>query len=88
MDDKSIGRHVFLFNPQDNGGEALLLSTDFFANADGEIYTSQELSLNSYCNSATFNLMGAPITPDSLRELANELDKKRSTLQAAAQVES
>ena len=86
--DRPIGRHTFLFNSHDNGGEALILSTVFFADEFDEIYTSQEFSLQSYRNSASFTLMGAPITSDLLRELANELDKKRSTLQQAVQAES
>ncbi len=73
--DKSVGKHVFCFNPRDNGGEALLLTTELLDNGDGEIYTSQKLSLQSYCNAANFHLMGAPITSKSLRQLANELDE-------------
>jgi hypothetical protein len=79
--DKELGRHVFVFNPRDNGGESLVLVTTIYDNGDaaaglpGGIYTNQELTLNSYCNAASFNLLGAPITPDDLRKLANELDE-------------
>jgi len=79
MEPKSIHRHVFIFNPQDNGGEALSLVTDFIGNGDGEIYTSQELTLHSYCNAATFILIGSPITSNSLRKLADELDCQHDT---------
>lgn len=66
----------FVFNPEDNGGESLTLTTQFFNNGDpGEVYMNQELSLQSYCNSASINLVGVQVTPDSLRELANLLDK-------------
>ena len=73
---KPISIHSFCFNPIDNGGEALTLTTRFFPNGDpGVVFTNQELSLQSYCNSASLNLHGASITPDMLRQLANELEK-------------
>ena len=99
--DKSLGKHVFVFNPKENGGEALSLSTEYFWNealslsteyfwnGDGKkdvgvkqepyygIYTNQELSLQSYCNDASFGLYGTQITPEILRQLANELDQAR-----------
>ena len=77
--DKNIGRHVFVFNPKDNGGESLCLVTEFFDNGDDPktgIYTNQKLSLQSYCNSAEFQLIGAALTPDNLRKLANELESE------------
>ena len=72
--EKELARHVFSFNPKDNGGEALLLVTTFYDNGDG-IYLQQELSLHSYCNTASFNLLGVALTAKSLRQLANELDE-------------
>ena len=88
--DKSLGKHVFVFNIKDNGGESLSLSTEHFWNGDGKkdcsdagrtpdygIYTNQELTLQSYCNSASFELVGVQITPEILRQLANELDQAR-----------
>lgn len=75
--------HSYVFNKADNGGESLCLTTKFFANGDpGGIFTNQELTLRSYCNSVTFNLAGATITPEMLRELAEELAAAR--LNAAA----
>ena len=76
MINKEISKHVFCFNSQDNGGEQLTLVTKFYDNGDKEnnTYTDQELTLNSYCNSASFTLSGAQITPDALRKLADELD--------------
>jgi hypothetical protein len=77
MKNESIHRHVFVFNPQDNGGESLSLITDFIDNGDGPeagIFTNQELGLQSYCNSASLQLMGASFTPENLRKLANELE--------------
>ena len=75
MTDKEVGRHVFSFNPEDNGGEQLFLVTTFFDNGDGEIYTHQDMSLQSYCNSASLSLLGASLNPANLRQLANELDE-------------
>lgn len=72
-----IIRHVFVFNPKDNSGESLSLVTEFFDNGDcteDSIYTNQTLSLQSYCNSALFSLLGASLTPENLRRLANELE--------------
>lgn len=73
--DKQVGNHVFVFNPQDNGGEQLILRTRLFDNGNGEIYINQEMSLQSYCNEASIRLYGASITSDALRRLANELDE-------------
>ena len=90
LDAKFLKRHVFLFNKEDNGGESLILTTDFFDNGDAAaglpdgIYTNQELALQSYGNSASFNLCGAALTPALLRQLANELDK--AEIEANAEV--
>jgi hypothetical protein len=82
--DKTLGKHTFAFNPNDNGGEALVLTTEFVDNGDREkdgssIFLNQELTLHSYCNSASFNLSGAALTPDNLRKLANELESAKIT---------
>jgi hypothetical protein len=71
--------NVFVFNPKDNGGEQLVLTTKFIYNGDN-ICTEQELTLLSYCNSASFKLYTAPMTADKLRELANQLDKTMSEI--------
>lgn len=68
--------HTFCFNPQDNGGESLILKTTFEPNGDpGEFYAVQELMLHSYCNYATFTLTGIGFTPENLRKLADELEQ-------------
>lgn len=75
--DKVIGKHTFIFNDRDNSGEGLSLETTIIDNGDGVregIYFNQKLTLQSYCNSATFDLIGAPLTPDLLRKLADQLD--------------
>jgi hypothetical protein len=87
MNNKILGDHRFNFTPQDNGGEALILRTIFYANGDPGIdgvFTNQELLLNSYSNSAAFNLTSADLTPKNLRLLADELE--RAMAEAASQV--
>lgn len=75
--DKIVDSHICTFNPKDNGGEALTLSTTFWDNGDkkNNVYFTQDLTLNSYGNSASFNLCGAILTPDTLRRLADDLEK-------------
>lgn len=85
MADKLLKTHVFCFNPYDNSGEGLFLTTQFFANGDPitdteGIYLNQELRLQSYCNSASFNLYGAYITPELLRKLADQLEQARNKI--------
>lgn len=71
--------HTFTFNKQDNGGEHLILHTIWTDANEGkkgttpEYYATQELILNSYCNSVNLNL-GFMFTPESLRELANQIE--------------
>ena len=75
MDYKEVARHVYCFNEEDNGGEQLILTTIVYDDKVGGIFFNQELTLGSYCNSASFNLTGAQITPKLLRELANQLEE-------------
>lgn len=77
MAEKLLAKHHFVFNKKDNGGEALELITKFYDNGDGEIFTNQEIKLNSYGNSASIELCGVEITPDLLRELANRLESAK-----------
>lgn len=70
-----IKSHAFCFNIADNGGEALTLHTAFFANGDpGGVFAHQALTLHSYSNSATIDLCGSVLTPELLRQLAQELE--------------
>lgn len=70
-------QHVFVFNPGNNGGEQLLLVTRFCESKEASgIFLDQELSLESYGNSASFYLARAVFTPDKLRELANQLENE------------
>jgi len=74
------GRHVFSFNPTDNGGEELSMVTDITADLTNpkkqEIILEHEISLQSYCNTASIVLQGVQITPAKLRVLADELEKE------------
>lgn len=83
--DKLLNAHTFVFNPTDNGGESLTLITKFIGNGDPitdtkGVFTNQELSLQSYCNRASFELVGAGFTPKNLRKLADELETIRDTI--------
>jgi len=89
MMDKILSKHTFVFNSADNGGESLSLTTFFYDNGDGipdGIYTTQELSLQSYRNSASFSLCGAELSPENLRTLANELESFRNKLVSKLEV--
>jgi len=77
MKDKLVEKHHFAFNNHDNSGEQLTLLTELYDNGDetNNIYLNQFLTLQSYCNSATFNLHGAFLRPDNLRMLADLLEE-------------
>jgi hypothetical protein len=86
MTEKQLHRHVFCFDEKNRGGEALILKTEFIDNGDNNensIFVNQELTLHSYCNSATFNLCGTPLTPETLRKLANELESAQIQAKAS-----
>ena len=90
--DKIVGDHSFCFNPEDNGGESLIISTKFIWNGDDPpfkdaIYSNQEISLMSYGNSASFNLSGCELTPKNLRELANQLEVEYNKVVAKLEIE-
>lgn len=85
MKEQQVGRHYFVFNPYDNGGETLSLETKFIFNGDPPqnrknygIFTNQKITLNSYCNSSSFELFGTALTPENLRQLADELELARN----------
>lgn len=73
---KELRRHIYVFNPKENGGEQLLLVSSFMDNGDGAVFLNQEITLNSYSNIASFTLSGTTITPAKLRELANQLESE------------
>jgi len=73
---KFLKSHVFDFTPEINSGEGLILETKYYDNGDGipdGLYWEQELTLQSYGNSATFTLTDV-LTPTKLRKLADELE--------------
>jgi hypothetical protein len=73
MKDKIVFEHSFVVNEGDNGGESLIITTKSINNGSNT-YLNQEITLTSYCNSASFNLSSAVLTPAKLRELANQLE--------------
>lgn len=76
---KLLKTHTFVVNPNDNGGEQLSITTMFFDNGDhGDTVSSQEITLQSYSNSMTFDLSGAVLTPEILRKFADELARARN----------
>ena len=79
-----VKTHNFVFNPLDNGGEQLVLTTEFHANGDyvtddTGIYATHKLRLNSYSNAVTLSLDGH-LTPQNLRKLADELEAIRKQI--------
>lgn len=83
MKEKPLKTHSFNFTPGNNGGESLVLNTEFYSNGDpglGGIYTIQQLTLHSYCNSITLNLSTSIFTPEILRDLANQLESTTSKI--------
>ena len=73
-----IKTHTFVVNPSDNSGEHLSVVTKFIPNGDkGVVFTNHTIALQSYCNSATIDL-GTELTPQVLRQLANELEKAKT----------
>lgn len=80
--DKVLTTHTFVFNDRDNSGEGLSIDTSFLDNGDDKdnIYLNQRITLQSYCNSASFDLFGACLTSEKLRKLADELDSQKAKL--------
>lgn len=67
--------HCFCFNEEDNGGESLTLTTRAnFDKGEDLVFYTQELTLMSYGNSASFNLGDFHFNPFMLRKLADELE--------------
>jgi hypothetical protein len=83
--DNILKRHSFPFDDNVNPGEGLTLTTLFIHNGDPitpnkGVYINQELTLSSHGNDATLNLCGIVLTPEILRQLANELESARNTI--------
>lgn len=75
---KKLEVHTFVFNEEDNSGESLSLLTKVLDNGDKDensSYLNQTITLNSYGNSVSLNLSGIQITPEKLRDLADQLEK-------------
>ena len=72
----------FVVNPHDNGGEQIIITTEFHDNGDRKdnIYMQQEITMQSYCNSASISLFGAILSPERLRKMADEIEATMKTL--------
>jgi hypothetical protein len=76
--DTLLKTHVFYVDPKERGGNSLAIHTDMFSNGDpgpNGVYWNQKIVLHSICNRAVIELCGTILTPDRLRQLANELEK-------------
>ena len=72
--DKPIHQHSFILNPYMNSGEQLTLKT-FWFNAGGELFSTQELTLNSYSGSAKISIPQL-FDIDRLEKLVGDLKKE------------
>jgi hypothetical protein len=77
-----VHTQTFTFNPEANSGESLSLTTKFIDNGYGELYAINEITLQSYCNSATFTLHNVGISPEICRLLARSLEMGLETAKA------
>lgn len=73
--DKKIDKIMQTINSNDNGGEQIVLITEFFDNGDrpAQIFTNQQIILQSYGNSASINLCSAQLNSNVLFRLAKEM---------------
>jgi hypothetical protein len=65
-------KHIFEIGPHVNGGENITIVSQI---EDGNI-VEQTIEIMAYGNSAQLNLSRNILTPDILRELANQLEKE------------
>jgi len=77
--DKPLQKHYFEVPPDTNGGESVSIETKFFSNGDpmpDGLIIKQVITLSSYSNRVSFFLEGNVLTPEILRDLADQLDRK------------
>jgi hypothetical protein len=79
---KEIDKLVVEVGPHINGGESVLINTTFFDNGDdtNNILLNTRIDLQSYGNSASLGLCANPLTPEFLRDLANQIESKLNKL--------
>jgi hypothetical protein len=70
---KQLSHFCYCFNPEDNEGEAITLSTSVEQAGTDEAFVTQEFTLHSYINSATFQT-SFYLTPEKLRECADKIE--------------
>lgn len=85
MSNKLLKEHRFSLSPSELSSEGLSIVTKFYANGDeitptGGVFVNQTITLQSYCNSASFNLIGTTLNSKILRMLADELDFHRASI--------
>lgn len=85
--EKIVHQHTFIFNPNDNGGEAVFLNTEFVDNGDPGLLLKPKLELVCYgthgvsielhgTHGVSIELPWNSITPGVLRKLANQLESE------------
>lgn len=81
MAEDLIHRIVSIVNPEENGGEQVSIITEFYHTGDprDDVLIFQKINLESYMNSVNMNL-GAVLTPEFLRNLADDIEQKKSEL--------
>lgn len=65
-------KHIFEIGPHVNGGENVTIVSEI---EDG-VVIEQTIEIMAYGNSAQLNLSRNILTPDILRDLANQLEKE------------
>ncbi len=71
----NVRNHTFTVNPEDNGGEQFTINTTIRKHGgDDNAYMTHQFVLQSYGSSAIIHI-SAQITPNMLRQWANELDE-------------
>lgn len=74
MSAKPIHIHSFSGYNTMHGGWSII--TSWMDNGDGEAFTNQHICLSANCNAAEIQLYDRVLTPQLLRELANELESQ------------
>jgi len=70
-----VSKHEYTINPQDNGGEAAQIITKIIDNGDGDLFLDQTVELQ--CYGIHYTIVKIPeLTPEKLRELANQLESE------------
>jgi hypothetical protein len=78
-DQNYVKSHSFLLNPQDNGGESIILQVDYYLNNDGYAWNNIRFELNCYgIHSAKIEL--GTIRPELLESIFKHINETNSIL--------